>query len=58
MADLRFEWDPEKDKQNQRKHSVAFEEGRPLPDLDQSVLARLRLEGEALGAPLETSGVG
>lgn len=26
MADLRFEWDPEKDKQNQRKHGVAFEE--------------------------------
>ncbi|MCK6554667.1 BrnT family toxin [Candidatus Binatia bacterium] len=26
MGDLRFEWDPEKNKQNQRKHGVAFEE--------------------------------
>ena len=26
MADLRFEWDPEKNKQNQRKHGVTFEE--------------------------------
>lgn len=26
MGDLRFEWDPEKNKQNQRKHVVAFEE--------------------------------
>ena len=30
MADLRFEWDPEKDKQNQRKHGVAFEEAESV----------------------------
>lgn len=27
MADLRFEWDQRKDKANQRKHGVSFEEG-------------------------------
>ena len=26
MADLRFEWDVEKDRQNQRKHGVSFAE--------------------------------
>jgi len=26
MADLRFEWDGRKDKANQRKHDVSFEE--------------------------------
>ena len=30
MADLRFEWDPEKDKQNQRKHAVTFEEAESV----------------------------
>ncbi|UCH84834.1 MAG: BrnT family toxin [Candidatus Latescibacterota bacterium] len=26
MADIRFEWDPDKDKRNKRKHGVSFEE--------------------------------
>jgi hypothetical protein len=30
MADLRFEWDPEKNRQNQRKHGVSFEEGESV----------------------------
>jgi len=30
MADLRFEWDPEKNRQNQRKHGVRFEEGESV----------------------------
>jgi uncharacterized DUF497 family protein len=30
MADLRFEWDPEKKRQNQRKHGVSFEEGESV----------------------------
>ena len=28
MSELRFEWDPEKDKANKRKHGVSFEEAR------------------------------
>ena len=28
MADLRFEWDPEKDRLNQKKHGVSFDEAR------------------------------
>ena len=31
MAALRFEWDPGKDAENQRKHGISFEEpGPPL----------------------------
>ena len=30
MADLRFEWDPEKNKQNQRRHGVRFEEAESV----------------------------
>jgi uncharacterized DUF497 family protein len=28
MGDLRFEWDPKKDRANQKKHGVSFEEAR------------------------------
>ena len=28
MSDLRFEWDPDKDRENQLKHGVAFDEAR------------------------------
>lgn len=30
MNDLRFEWDERKNKQNQRKHGVSFEEARSV----------------------------
>jgi hypothetical protein len=30
MADLRFDWDAEKNRQNQRKHGVSFEEGESV----------------------------
>ena len=30
MGDLRLEWDPEKNKQNRRKHGVAFEEAESV----------------------------
>ena len=30
MADLRFEWDPEKNRENQRKHGVSFEEAETV----------------------------
>ena len=30
MPDLRFEWDPDKNKQNQRKHGVTFEEAESV----------------------------
>jgi len=30
MADLRFEWDAEKNRQNRRKHGVSFEEGESV----------------------------
>jgi|SRR5579884_33788 uncharacterized DUF497 family protein len=30
MAALRFEWDPRKDAENQRKHGIAFEEARTI----------------------------
>ena len=30
MADLRFEWDPGKDAENQRKHRVSFEEAETV----------------------------
>lgn len=30
MVELRFEWDPRKDKENQRKHGVSFEEARSV----------------------------
>lgn len=30
MADLRFEWDDRKNAQNQRRHSVSFEEARTV----------------------------
>ena len=30
MAELRFEWDPEKNRLNQRKHGVSFEEGESV----------------------------
>ena len=26
MAELRFQWDPKKDRQNQRNHNISFEE--------------------------------
>jgi hypothetical protein len=28
MAELRFDWDPKKDRDNQREHKVAFEEAK------------------------------
>ena len=30
MAELRFEWDPRKDAENQRKHRVSFEEAESV----------------------------
>jgi uncharacterized protein len=30
VADLRFEWDPRKNRTNQRKHGVSFEEARSV----------------------------
>ena len=30
MEDLRFEWDPSKDRANQRKHGVSFEEAQSV----------------------------
>ena len=30
MAEIRFEWDPRKDAENQRKHGVTFEEARTV----------------------------
>ena len=30
MVDLRFEWDERKNRENQRKHSVSFEEARTV----------------------------
>jgi uncharacterized DUF497 family protein len=30
MSDLRFEWDPHKNRANQRKHGVSFEEARTV----------------------------
>lgn len=37
MADLRFEWDPDKNKQNQRKHGVTFEEAESVFSDDQGL---------------------
>ena len=28
MTELRFEWDPKKDRENQREHKVSFEEAK------------------------------
>ncbi|MDH4022895.1 MAG: BrnT family toxin [Gammaproteobacteria bacterium] len=30
MADLRFEWDPRKDRANQKKHGVSFSEAKTV----------------------------
>ncbi len=30
MADIDFDWDPKKDKANQKKHGVSFEEARTV----------------------------
>ena len=30
MAELRFEWDPRKDAENQRKHGVSFDEAQSV----------------------------
>ena len=30
MADLRFEWDPSKDRANRRKHKVSFQEAESV----------------------------
>jgi uncharacterized DUF497 family protein len=30
MAELRFEWDPRKDRENQRDHNVSFEEAKAV----------------------------
>jgi uncharacterized DUF497 family protein len=38
VAELRFEWDDRKDAENQRKHSVSFEEARTVFYDDRALL--------------------
>ena len=38
MADLRFDWDPRKNRTNQRKHGVTFEEAETVFADDRAVL--------------------
>ena len=38
MAGLRFDWDPRKDRVNQRKHGVSFEEARTVFLDDRALL--------------------
>ena len=40
MADTRFDWDPEKDAENQRKHSVSFYRAQYAFADPQRVIAR------------------
>lgn len=38
MADLRFEWDPQKNRTNQQKHGVSFEEAETVFADERAVL--------------------
>ena len=38
MADLKFEWDPKKDKSNAKKHGVSFEEAQTTFYDDQALV--------------------
>jgi uncharacterized protein len=46
VTDLRFEWDPQKDAANQRKHRVSFEEARTVFYDERALLIRDPDEGE------------
>ena len=38
MSNIRFEWDPRKSAENQRKHGVSFEEAQPVFFDDRAIL--------------------
>ena len=38
MDDIRFEWDPAKDRENRRKHGVSFDEAKTVFADDRAIL--------------------